>query len=106
MGQLDVGNESPVPGYADHCPILPIRVEQNPGVAARLHCLSKPAAQDESRAVMANVPVEISRLDADDLDVWPQCVQGRRKRLTVRAWLVGHDNAGVSHRKSPQGTPA
>jgi hypothetical protein len=29
--------------------------------------------------------------------VRPQFVQGRRKRLTVRAWLVGHYNAGVSH---------
>src|ERR687886_2530447 len=101
MGELDVGNDSPAPGYADHCPILTIRVEQNPGVATRLHRLSKPAAQDETRTAMANVPVEIIGLDADDLAVWPQFVQGRREHLTVRAWLVGHYNAAVSHDRAP-----
>ena len=97
MGKLDVGHDSPAPGDADYGPIRTIRVEQNPGVAARLHRLSKPAAQDETRTVLAHVPVEISGLATDDLDVGPQFVHGRCERLTVRAWLVGHDNAGVSH---------
>src|SRR5437763_12583734 len=102
MGKLDVGNDSLAPGDADHCPILSIWVEQNPGVAARLHRLGKPAAQHETRTVMRDFRVEIIGLDADDLEVWPQFLQGRSKRLTVRAWFVGHYNAGVSH----DGVPA
>jgi hypothetical protein len=102
MAKLDVVNNSPAPGYADYCPILTIRVEQNPGVAARLHRLSKPAAQDETRTVLRDFRIEIIGRDADDLEVRPQFLQGRCKRLTVRAWLVGHYNAGVSH----DGVPA
>jgi hypothetical protein len=71
MGKLDVGNDSPAPGYADHGPILTIWVQQDPGVAAPLHRLSKPAAHDETRTELANFPLEIIGLDGDDRDVWP-----------------------------------
>jgi hypothetical protein len=92
MGKLDVSHDSPAPGYADHGPILPIRIEQNPGVATPLHHRRKPAAHDETRTVIARFPLEIIGLDGDDLQMWPQFLQDRCKHLTVRAWLVGHDS--------------
>jgi hypothetical protein len=50
---------------------------------------------------MGNRPIKIIGLDADDLDVRPQYLQDRCKRLTVHARLIGHDNASVSHDRGP-----